>query len=387
VLHRKHYKILYVSEGYNVYDRRFLEKMIERGHEPIFVSYLQGEIVSVKGVKTIHKPFAFWMRFGRLGGPLHFPQFRRALIVQHLCEVIRKGRPDVLHTGYIREHGYYGALTGFHPVLSMPWGSDVLVRPDKTVWDAKIVRFTLQKADMITCDCELVKNRIIELTGCLPNKIVVFPWGVDLTNYRPIKGPSVIRERLGWQEKSVLIMNRQFEPIYGIEYFLDALPIIIRACAEVKVLLIGKGSLEDKLKSMVKELGVADYVYFAGTVDDQDMAQCLNAADIYVTTSLSDGTSACMMEAMACELPVIVSDAPAYFEWVEDGINGYIVPRRNFTVLAERLIELLQNPMKRKKMGQHNLQIARERADWERNFDVLEGIYEVLVRDRAKRAL
>ncbi len=371
-------RILWLSEGNNVYDCRFLEKLVERGHEPIFVSCSLEKIIDAQGVETIHKPFGFWTRFGQLGERLHFHWFRTALIVQHLRKVIRKVRPDVLHSGYIREHGYYGALTGFHPVLSMPWGSDVLVRPDKTEWDAKIVRFTLQEADRITCDCELVKNRIIELTGCSREKIVIFPWGVDLTTYRPVEGPSVIRERLGWQKNNVLIMNRQFEPIYGIEYFLEALPIVIKACPQARVLLIGKGSLENKLKSMVEELGMADYVYFAGTVDDRGMAQCLNAADIYVTTSLSDGTSACMLEAIACGLPVIVSDAPAYFEWVEDGINGYIVPRKSSTMLAERLIELLQDPALRKGMGQRNLQIAKERADWERNFDILEGIYREL---------
>jgi len=379
-------KILWLSEGNTVYDRRFLEKLVEKGHEPIFVSYSLEEIVTIQGVETIHKPFTFWTRFGSLGERLHFHWFRTAVIVQHLRKVIRKVRPDVLHTGYIREHGYYGALTGFHPVLSMPWGSDVLIRPDKTEWDAKIVRFTLQEADMITCDCELVKNRIIELAGCPPEKIIVFPWGVDLTNYRPVKGPSVIRERLGWQKNDVLVMNRQFEPVYGIEYFLEALPTVVRACPLVRVLMIGKGSLEGKIRSMVQELGVVDYVHFAGMVDDSGMAQCLNAADIYVTTSLSDGTSACMLEAMACGLPVIVSDAPAYFEWVVDGINGCIVPRRNYTVLAERLIELLQDPMKRRKMGQRNLQIAQERADWERNIDILEGIYQCLLREGREKA-
>lgn len=135
----------------------------------------------------------------------------------------------------------------------------------------------------------------------------------------------------------------------------------------------------------MQELGLVDIVYFAGMLDDRGMAQYLNATDIYMTTSLSDGTSACMLEAMACGLPVIVSDAPAYFEWVEDGINGYIVPRRNSTVLAERLIALLQDPVQCRKMGQRNLQIARERADWERNSDVFEGIYEGLMRDRGKK--
>jgi len=372
-------RILWLSEGNTVYDRRFLEKLVERGHEPIFVSYSLAKTINVTGVKSIHRPFRFWARFRHLGERLHLHWFRRKLIVRHLCRIIRRVQPDVLHSCYIREHGYYGFLSRFHPVLSMPWGSDVLVRPDKTEYDAEIVRLTLQGADTITCDCELVKSRIMQIADCPSDKVTVFPWGVDLTNYRPVDGPSVIRERLGWQSNDVLIMNRQFEPIYGIEYFLGALPAVIRNCPKVRILMIGKGSLEEKLRSIVRQEKLSDYVCFAGIVDDRDMSQHLNAADIYVTTSLSDGTSASMLEAMACGLPVVVSDAPAYFEWVQDGINGYIVPRKNSKVLAERLIDLIKNQSLRQKMGQRNLQIAQERADWEHNFDILEGVYMKLI--------
>jgi len=372
---KKHYKILYLSEGYNVYDQRFLNKMVERGHKPLVLSYCSRDILKIDGVKTIHMP-----SLGRFVDRRHFRLLTRICIVNHLRHVIRKFKPDILHSGYIRFHGYYGALSGFHPTLSMPWGSDVLIRPDKTEYDMKILRYTLQYADMITCDCELVKNRIIELTGCPLEKIVVFPWGVDLTIYQPAKGPSSIREQLGWQKSGILIMNRSFEPIYGIEYFFEALPAVFRTCPDARILMIGKGSLEGKFRSMAQEMKLSDKVYFLGAVDDRTMAQCLNAADIYVTTSLSDGTSASMLEAMACGLPVVVSDAPAYFEWVQDGINGYIVPRKNSIMLAERLIELLQNPLLRREMGHYNLRIARERADWERNFDILEGIYEALLR-------
>jgi glycosyltransferase involved in cell wall biosynthesis len=375
-------RILWLSDGNSPYDTRFLKKLVERGHEPLFLSYFHGDIVKIDEVKSIHLPF-----LGKWRDRSGFRRLARICIIKHLRNTIRKFKPDILHSGYIRFHGYYGALSGFHPTLSMPWGSDVLIRPDKSEYDLRLVRYTFQHADMITCDCEVVKNRIIELAGCLPEKIIIFPWGVDLTNYRPVDGPSVIRERLGWQKNDVLIMNRQFEPVYGIEYFLDALPIVVQTCPQVRVLMIGKGSLEKKLRSMVKELGLADFVCFVGRVDDQSMAQYLNAADIYVTTSLSDGTSACMLEAMACELPVVVSDAPAYFEWVKDGINGYIVPRGNSKVLAERLIELLQDPTRRREMGQRNLQIAKERADWERNFDVLEGIYADLVSALGRRPL
>lgn len=359
-------RIVYLSEGYHVYDRRFLEKMVERGHQPILISYYSGEVVQIPSIETLHYDFdtvAPW------------PRLRLWQAAMHLKRLLGQLRPDVLHTGYLWYHGVIGAKAGFHPTLSMPWGSDVLIEPETSLSRKEMARFTFQQADAITCDCRLVKHKILELTGCSPEKITIFPWGIDLRTFKPANVPSNIREKLGWRDKKILIMTRDFRPIYGIEYFIEALPAIIHKQPEARVIFVSTGPLEEACRQKVTELGLAGHVHFAGAVDETGMTEHLNAADIYVTTSLSDGTSACMLEAMACGLPVVVSDAPVYFEWVEDGVNGYIVPRRDVAQLRKRILELLERPVLRQEMGERNLQIAKKRADWENNFSVLEAIY------------
>jgi len=363
-------KIAYLSRGNSVYDRRFLEKMVERGHEPYFISYYPCERVAVNGVKSFHFDYT----------SMHY--FRRFLSLQtalHLKKLLNQIQPDVLHTGWVQDHGFIGALSGFRPTLSMPFGSDILINPDLSRSFRWITRFTLRRADMITCDCELVKNKIIELSGYPTEKIIVFPWGVDLNVFRPLNGTSRVRERLGWKDKKILIMTRSFAiPLYGHEYFINALPVILREVPDGRVILVGSGQLLDQYSARVIKMGLQDKVYFAGWVDEVQMSEYLNAADIYVTTSLSDGTSCSLLEAMACGLPVVVSDAPSYYEWVEDGINGFIVPRKNSDYLAERLIQILADRSLRERMGKENLKIAQKRADWGKNFDILEEIYKEL---------
>lgn len=378
-------RILWLSEGNSIVDPDFVHRLVERGYEVVFVSYTLAKVRDMNGIILIHRPIKFLAKNDFLARKLHFQGIRRRLIVKHLKNTIRKYKPDILHSGYLRFHGYYGELSGFHPHLSMPWGSDVLIQPNIYEYDKMMARRTLQNADAITCDCEVVKKKVMELSDCSGDKITVFPRGVDLKKNYPFKGLSLLRNKLGWQNNEVLIMNRAFEPNYGIEFFIDALPPIIKVRPNARVLLVGTGTLESLLKSKVKEFGLYDYVHFVGRVEHSRMAEYLNTADIYVTTSLSDGTSVSMLEAMACGLPVVVSDALSYFEWVKDGVNGYIVPRKNSKVLAERLIGLLNNVTLRKEMGQRNLQIARERADWERNIDILEGIYESLLKRKKSK--
>ncbi len=365
-------KIAFLSRGPGFNARQFVEKLIKRGYKVYFISYYPPEDrIIIPGAENFHYDYTAMHRFG------HFRMLQTAWHLRKLLKIIK---PDILHTGWIQDHGFIGALTGFHPVLSMPWGSDILINPDLSRSFKRITKFTLNRADMITCDCELVKNRIIEISGCSPEKIVVFPWGIDLQTFHP-KKESRIRDKLGWQNNKILIMTRQFaKPIYGHRYFIEALPAVVQAKPETRVIFVASGPLEASCRSRVAELGLQDHVYFGGRVKQSDMALYLNAADVYVTTSLSDGTSVSLLEAMACGLPVVVSDAPVYFEWVDDGVNGYIVPRRNSGLLSQRLVSLLNDDDLRHKMGQHNVEIARETADWEKNLDILGGIYESLLR-------
>lgn len=169
-------KIAYLSRGHSVYDRRFMGKMVERGHKVYFISYFPGEKVKVEGVENYFYDYTSMHRINR------FISYQTAL---HLRKLLKNICPDVLHTGWIPDMGFFGALSGFHPTLSMPWGSDILIKLDLSRFLRRITGFTLRRADMITCDCQLVKNRIIELAGCSPDRIVIFPWGIDLQTFRP----------------------------------------------------------------------------------------------------------------------------------------------------------------------------------------------------------
>lgn len=364
-------KIAYLSRGNNVYDRRFLEKMLERGHKVYFISYYRSEKVKVPCVENYHYDYRSMFNI----------QFARAFQASlHLKNLLKQLKPDVLHTGWIPDHGFFGALCGFHPTLSMPWGSDILIKPKESFMERIITRFTLRRADKITCDAEFVKEEIVRISGCHPDKIVVFPWGIDLKTFRFLDGKSIIREKLGWQDKKILIMTRSMDkPLYGHETFILALPTIIEKMPDTRVILVGDGLLKEKIKKQVVTLNLEKYIYFAGLVNEEKMAEYLNAADIYVSGSISDGTSCSLLEAMACKLPVVVTDIPANREWVVDSQNGYLVPIKDVNLLSSTIIKILKNEKSWESFGIKNRKIVEAKADWENNFSILEEIYTKLV--------
>ncbi len=373
-------KICYLSSVLTVHDRRFLVGLSKRNTEVCLVTYYENDLpagmTAIPGVRIIHRR------------PRYFRDFQKYLFAAKASDfrgVLREERPDIIHGGYAWKDGLLAALSGFHPYLLMPWGSDILQEPGKSRICRWMVSYAIGKADAIACDCRAVKERIMELADYPGEKIKIFPWGIDLSLFKPAAGISGVRKKLGWEDSKVIISTRSFYPGYAVDTLIAALPGVLSAEPSAKMLLVGAGPEEGRLRKMVEEKGLDDAVHFAGKISNPDMPDYLKAADIYVSSSATDGTSISLQEAIACGLPVVVNDVPANLEWVEDGVNGLVARIGDSGELADRMIRLLKDQVMRGSMSENNLRLARERADWEKNFDELQKVYAGLVESFAKK--
>jgi glycosyltransferase involved in cell wall biosynthesis len=294
--------------------------------------------------------------------------------------VIKKVKPDLVHGCYALKYGFYGALSGFHPFLLIAWGSDILVGPRNSLLLRKIARYAIKKADMVYCDSITVKKGILSIAPYPEEEIVVFPQlGVDTSIFNPHNDASIIRSRLGWEDKKILIMTRLLYPVYGIEYFLQALAEVFAAVPEARAIIGGIGPLDQELKNMAMRLGIKDRISFEGWIKYEDIPKYLNSSTVYVSTSLSDGTSISLLEAIACGLPVVVTDVPSNLEWIQDGFNGFVVPRGETKELAQRLIAILTNDELREKFRERNLTQYKNKIDLDMNFNRLIAVYKKLI--------
>jgi glycosyltransferase involved in cell wall biosynthesis len=373
-------KICYLSSVLTVHDKRFLAELAKRNTEVCLVTYFEGELPAVmkdlRGVRIIHRR------------PRYFRGFQKYLFAAKVNDfrgVLKEIKPDIVHGGYAWKDGLLAALSGFHPYLLMPWGSDILQEPRKSRICRWMVSYAISKADTIACDCRTVKERIMELADYPEERIKIFPWGVDLDLFKKTDGASGIRKRLGWGDNKVIISTRSFYTEYAIDTLIAALPAVFSAEPSARMLLLGTGPEERKLREMVKARGLEDVVHFAGKISNPDIPDYLNAADIYVSSSMTDGTSISLQEAFACGLPVVVNDVPANLEWVDSGVNGLVARIGDSKDLSEKLVRLLKDRELRKSMKENNLRIAKERADWEKNFDELQKVYTGLVESFAKK--
>jgi len=150
-----------------------------------------------------------------------------------------------------------------------------------------------------------------------------------------------------------------------------------------KFIIIGTGTEENTLKKLTRRLNLSNSVEFLGYISNIDLPKYLASSDIYVSTSLSDGGLATSTaEAMACGLPLVVTDFGDNSKWINNEINGYLVPLKNPKILAEKIVLLLKDPDNRTLFGQRNREIAVDKLDLHKGMNKVEAIYEELVNNK-----
>ncbi|UCD52987.1 MAG: glycosyltransferase family 4 protein [Phycisphaerales bacterium] len=143
-----------------------------------------------------------------------------------------------------------------------------------------------------------------------------------------------------------VVLTGRLAPVKRVDVFLEAAKHVVDRINDVRVLIVGDGPLRRELEQQSHDLGIERNVRFGGYLTDDEVVARLRSSKIFVLTSDSEGLSLAMTEAMMCGLPAVVSNVGDLGDLVEDGVNGYLVPRRCPEAFANRLVELLSDPVK-----------------------------------------
>ena len=365
-------KICYIASP-SVHTNRWLKYFVDKGHEVHQITSVKPSDGGVDGVR-LH----LLRRFGPRMRVVNYLINTAPLLLQ-FKRLIKNIKPDIIHSQSVMDSTLLGAVSGFHPFVITPWGSDVLVAPQKSKVSRWIVKYVLKRADLITCDADHIKGPLIKL-GADPQKIKLIYFGTDTRKFKPEQRDERLKEELGILDSPTIISLRRLEPICDVESLIDAVPLVLKEVPKAKFLIADKGSQEEELKQLAKSLDVSGSVKFVGRVPEDELPRYLALADIHVSTSLSDaGLAASTAEAMACGLPVVITDFGDNRKWVQDGVNGFIIPVRAPEVLAAKIIHLLKDEGTRKRFGEINRKIIVERNDREKEMGKMAKLYEELI--------
>lgn len=365
-------KLAILADAESIHSWRWVRYFAERGHEIHWIS-----------LRPFAAPGPATVRAYEVGA---YPTNAFGIVRAgwRVRGILRRIAPQLLHVHSVGTYGLVGLLGGFHPLIVTPWGSDVLLGA-KSSLKRPFIKAVLRRADRITCDAYHMRDAMARL-GADVAKIEIVFFGTDTIKFRPELDGVEIRVRFGLGQAPVIISTRTLEPLYDVESLVRAMPLVLRGHARVKCLVIGRGPERARLEALAGELGVADSVRFAGAVTGDEMPRCLAAADIYVSASLSDaGLAASTAEAMACGLPVVVTDSAENRAWVENGTGGFVVPVRSPEALAERILYLAERPEERRRFGAHNRRVIEERNNYHVEMRKIEGLYATVAEEFAQR--
>ena len=360
-------RLLYFTQGFSPHDQRFLTALAESGHEVYFLR-LDGKVPSElpHGIVEVTLP----------GLTNDLAKKSYTVIVRKLGALLQELKPQLVHAGPLQGPAWLAARTGFSPLVSMSWGSDLLVEADKTRLMRWRTLFTLSRTTVMLADCRAVATKAASFRFP-PERIKVFPWGVDLNFFVPV-GTAPLRRRLKWQKCMVFLCSRSMEPLYGVDVVVQAFIRVAASQPRARLLLMGTGSQQGLLRSMVSEAGLDDRVYFGGFAPLQDLPGMYRSADVYVSASHSDGSSVSLMEALACGKPALVSDIPGNREWVEPGKQGWLFKDGDSEALSARMSEICEQGVDAD-IPLNARQLAEKKADWNQNFRQLLNAYDVAV--------
>lgn len=364
-------KITYLAPANSIHSLKWIRFFSDKGHQVSWITLHEKNLEIPSEIKLYEKVTS-------ASNPVQL-----ASAIAYVRQILKEEKPDLVHIHSAGTYGLVGSLAlsfgelNQIPVVLTGWGSDIVFGGKHPIkrW---FVKHALKKANLVTTDAQHMVEAMAKL-GASKEKIRIINFGIDTRRFSRRPAEPAIAQKLGFEGRPTVISLRNFEPVYEVSTLVKAVPLVAKQVPDVLFVLIGRGSEADNLKKLVSDLGVENNVRFPGFFPNNDLPTLLSMMDVYVSTSLSDaGIASSTAEAMACELPVVVTDSGENSLWVESGKNGYLVPVSTPELLAEKILALLRNAGERQRMGQAGRQVVEARNDYYGEMQKMETLYQEL---------
>ncbi|MCX7999488.1 MAG: glycosyltransferase family 4 protein, partial [Leptospiraceae bacterium] len=167
--------------------------------------------------------------------------------------------------------------------------------------------------------------------------------------------------------------------VKGHEYALLSVRRLVSQGISVRFDIVGDGPERQRVLYTIYDLELQNHVRLLGRLSPEQVRDKLQKADVFLLSSLSEGISNAVLEAMACGLPVVTTDCGGMREAVTDGVEGFIVPVRDPEAMAEALIRLWKDPELRRKMGEAARKRVLKEFSLDQQISAFLGLFKSIV--------
>jgi glycosyltransferase involved in cell wall biosynthesis len=248
----------------------------------------------------------------------------------------------------------------------------------ENIFDRLITKLIYEKfLKKIICVSDSLKDRLIRLK-IKKDKLITIPNGVDVSQF--VKNPNstflnnYIRNKKDY--KKVVFVGR-LDVQKGVEYLIRAIPNIISNYTKVHFFILGNGNLELKLKNLVKELKVQNFVTFIDFIPLEKMPEFYSSADIFCLPSIHEGFPLTIAESLSMGLIIVATAIEGVPEAIVEGKNGFLVKPKDTKDLANKLTKALNLSNEEiKKIQTNNINLSKSKYSWEKIVKDIENLYK-----------
>jgi phosphatidylinositol alpha-1,6-mannosyltransferase len=289
---------------------------------------------------------------------------------------------DVIHCGNIRPVGY--GVRWANRQLGVPYlvyvnGGDLLRerrKSERSSMKRMSARSILGNASGIVATskwvADLSADVMTEIGVENPPRIAALDLGTDPVHFNPLRDSGALRRRWNVGDAPLLITVARLVPHKGQDMGIRALASLSRDFPQLRYIMVGEGHDEQRLRSLARELGVADKVAFVGPMRDDELPEAYATSTVYLGASRVDkeinveGFGISFLEAGASGIPSVAGDSGGVRSAVRNGETGIVVAPTDADAIADAIRALLVNPERRQQMGRAARRAVETHYNWDR---------------------
>jgi glycosyltransferase involved in cell wall biosynthesis len=314
--------------------------------------------------------------------PVH--PFFDALALMQLTRIFRRTHPDIVHT-HSGKAGVLGRLAARR--AKVPLIIHTIHGPSFGPFQGGLANAVFlaaeRRAGTVTTHFVSVANAMtkqyLEAGIGRPENYTRIYSGFDLAPFLSARNDPELRATLGIEPSDFVIgkIARLFK-LKGHDDLIDAAPEVLKRHPQTKFLLVGDGSLRQKLESRVREKGLEGHFVFTGLVPPWDVPRYVGIMDLVTHLSRREGLARALPQAMAARRPTVAFDCDGASEVCISGLTGFLIPAGDTDALASRLAQLAADEPRRRLMGERGQEFARRHFAVETMVDDIYSLYRKL---------
>jgi glycosyltransferase involved in cell wall biosynthesis len=256
-----------------------------------------------------------------------------------LIRIIEKHNPDIVHSHFLTSYGVLGYLSKFKPHIISVWGSDVYIDLESN----RLKNHMLKALNNATFICSTSKAMAQKISA-FENKIKIIPFGIDTQLFTPLEFKKTTT-------KITIGTVKNLKHVYGIDILINVFAEIKKKNKNCELIIVGAGEEYDTYKKLVESLHLTDFVTFMSSVPNDKVPELLNSFDIFANLSRNESFGVSVIEASACELPIVASNIEGLKEVVVDSETGFLVDLENREEMVNCFHNLIENDTLRRNLG------------------------------------